>query len=110
LAQLSSVLEGSVVIGGEAEAPDVVPIASDAMPTVKGLPEDPLVRLENAPRLSGRYAPLSVGAVAATEHRHQTAAVVQCAEPQAEAARSQLRRRQVAVAYGDERTRCQGAA
>ncbi|KAL1530564.1 hypothetical protein AB1Y20_001465 [Prymnesium parvum] len=60
LVQLSSVLEGSVVIGHKDEAPDVVPIASAAMPTIKGVSEDPLVRLENAPGLPGRYAPLSV--------------------------------------------------
>jgi len=61
LAQLSSVLEGSVVLGHRDEAPDVVPIASAAMPTIKGVSEDPLVRLENAPAgFPGRYAPLSV--------------------------------------------------
>ncbi|KAL1495492.1 hypothetical protein AB1Y20_016857 [Prymnesium parvum] len=57
LAQLSSVLEGSVVLGHRDEAPDVVPIASAAMPTIKGVSEDPLVRLENAPGLPGRYTP-----------------------------------------------------
>eukprot|EP00327_Prymnesium_parvum_P038166 CAMPEP_0195624528 /NCGR_PEP_ID=MMETSP0815-20121206/17339_1 /TAXON_ID=97485 /ORGANISM="Prymnesium parvum, Strain Texoma1" /LENGTH=259 /DNA_ID=CAMNT_0040765487 /DNA_START=32 /DNA_END=810 /DNA_ORIENTATION=- len=60
LEQLSSVLAGSVVIGGGEDAPDVVPIASDTMPAVKGSPEDPLVRLESTPGLSGRYAQLSV--------------------------------------------------
>mmetsp|Transcript_22284 Transcript_22284/g.53442 ORF Transcript_22284/g.53442 Transcript_22284/m.53442 type:complete len:600 (-) Transcript_22284:3659-5458(-) len=60
VAQLSSVIGGSVVLGGDGVAPDVVPLSSDAMPTVKGPPEDPLVRLEGPPGLSGRYAQLSV--------------------------------------------------
>ncbi|KAL1503139.1 hypothetical protein AB1Y20_011201 [Prymnesium parvum] len=58
--QLSSVIGGSVVVGGDGEAPDVVPLSSVDTPTVKGVPTDPLVRLEGAPSLSGRYAPLSV--------------------------------------------------
>ncbi|KAL1520746.1 hypothetical protein AB1Y20_022312 [Prymnesium parvum] len=58
--QLSSVIGGSVVVGGEGEEPDVVPLSSADTPTVKGIPADPLVRLEGAPWQSGRYVPLSV--------------------------------------------------
>mmetsp|Transcript_18795 Transcript_18795/g.28308 ORF Transcript_18795/g.28308 Transcript_18795/m.28308 type:complete len:161 (-) Transcript_18795:76-558(-) len=58
--QLASVISGSVVVGGEGEEPDVVPLSSADTPTVKGISSDPLVRLEGAPWQSGRYVPLSV--------------------------------------------------
>jgi len=58
--QLASVISGSVVVGGEGEEPDVVPLSSADTPTVKGISADPLVRLEGAPWQSGRYVPLSV--------------------------------------------------
>ncbi|KAL1515461.1 hypothetical protein AB1Y20_002085 [Prymnesium parvum] len=60
VAQLSSVIGGSVLVGGEGEAPVVVPLPSAAVPTVKEHSDDPLVRLEGAPGQSGRYAALSI--------------------------------------------------
>ncbi|KAL1515487.1 hypothetical protein AB1Y20_002111 [Prymnesium parvum] len=60
LEQLSSVVAGSVVLGGGDDAPDVVPLPSEAMPTVKGSSTDPLVRLEGPSGMPGRYAQLSV--------------------------------------------------
>ncbi|KAL1527060.1 hypothetical protein AB1Y20_015744 [Prymnesium parvum] len=56
--QLSSVIAGSVVLGGDDTAPDVVPLSTATTPAVKGSPHGPLVRLEGAPGLSGRYASL----------------------------------------------------
>ncbi|KAL1518613.1 hypothetical protein AB1Y20_002901 [Prymnesium parvum] len=62
--QLSSVIGGSVVVGGEGEEvvvggegeepADVVPLSS------VGVSTDPLMRLEGAPGQSGRYVLLSV--------------------------------------------------
>ncbi|KAL1515253.1 hypothetical protein AB1Y20_001887 [Prymnesium parvum] len=60
VAQLSQVIGGSVVLGGDDEAPDVVPLSTAATPTVKASPAGPLVRLEGPPGQSGRYASLSV--------------------------------------------------
>jgi len=57
--QLSSVIAGSVVLGGDDTTPDVVPLPTDTTPTVKESPHGPLVRLEGAPGLSGRYVSLS---------------------------------------------------
>mmetsp|Transcript_5802 Transcript_5802/g.8852 ORF Transcript_5802/g.8852 Transcript_5802/m.8852 type:complete len:213 (+) Transcript_5802:101-739(+) len=58
--QLSVVIGGSIILGGADEEPAIVPLATDATPTVKGSPSGPLIRLEGPPNKSGRYVSLSV--------------------------------------------------
>ncbi|KAL1522724.1 hypothetical protein AB1Y20_017699 [Prymnesium parvum] len=50
--QLSVVIGGSIVLGGDEEEPAVVPLATAATLTVKASPAGPLVRLEGSPSVA----------------------------------------------------------
>ncbi|KAL1503778.1 hypothetical protein AB1Y20_012246 [Prymnesium parvum] len=60
VAQLESVIGGSVVLGGGDADPAIVPLSTDTTPAVKGSPSGPLIRLEGHPGQSGRYVAFQV--------------------------------------------------